>query len=115
MIFWTGYGFLVPLVAFGCLVGAELASELAFEDSDYYQENTWPMALGFGAAGAFLALTAYRFPDPQPRVMIDEETGERVLVEAGERHTFVFIPLRFWSALLVVFGILVTLFPIIEP
>ncbi len=113
MIIWSGYGFLVPIIAFACLLAAEFVSEAVFHDGNYYQEHAWPMALGFMVAGVVVAAAAHRFRGAEPRVMLDEETGERVMV-GGSKHSFFFVPIRYWSGILFMIGVLVTLFPLTE-
>ena len=111
MLVWKGFGVLVPVVTFACLLAAELATETAFGDDRYYQDHPWPMAVGFAVAGILVGRIARRLQSPSHRVMLDEETGERVLI-TGEDHTFIFLPVRFWSPLLLVLGLLALLFPL---
>ena len=113
MIIWRGYGFLVPLIAFACILLAEIGSEALFRDDTYYQEHAWPLAFAFILAGALVATADRRFPGADPRVMIDEQTGERVRV-GGARHSFFFVPLRYWSVLLVAMGVGATLLRLVE-
>ncbi|WP_412062401.1 hypothetical protein [Rubrivirga sp. IMCC45206] len=105
MIAWTGHGLLVPLIAFGCLIAAEAAVEGATGDPAYYQEHTWPMALGFIVAGALVAALAKRFPDSPGRAVVDAETGEPFTVK-GTVHTFMLIPVRSWTPILFALGLL---------
>lgn len=107
MIVWKGFGFLVPLVTFGCLVATELLVESALGDEAYYQERSWPMALGFALAGAVIALVAPRFERGGARVD-DEKTEEALGTEKGG-HSFMFIPMRYWTPLLFAISVAITL------
>jgi hypothetical protein len=110
MIIWSGLGFLVPIVAFGCFVLTELVVESALGDDTYYQEHTWPMALAFGIAALGVAVLGKELKDEESRILVDEKTGERVAVN-GTRHSFFFVPTRYWAPILLVIGLLVLLWP----
>ena len=103
MIIWSGLGFLVPALTFSSLVFAELTTEIIFANENFYQENAWPMAAGFLLAGLVVQVAAKVIKDPEPRMMVVEKTGERVL-SGSPRHTFFFIPMKYWAFILPALG-----------
>ena len=102
MFFWSGLGFLVPLLAFACFLLMEVAVEGATGDTNYYQARLWPMAAAFALAALFVGVLANRLDRRQARTLVDEATGERVVLRTS--HTFFFIPVRYWSGILLVTG-----------
>ncbi len=103
MIIWSGLGFLVPALTFGCLVFAEFTTEVLFANENFYQENAWPMAAGFLLAGLVVQCAAKVINDPEPKVIVDEKMGERIL-SGSPRHTFFFIPMTYWAFILPALG-----------
>lgn len=103
MIIWSGLGFLVPVIAFGCLVATELLVEAAFRDEQYYQEHGWPKLAAFVVSAVLVGAVGRILRRRRGRVLIDPRTGEEVIV--GDRSTFFFIPMGFWAPILVVIGV----------
>jgi len=103
-LIWSGLGFLVGLITFGCLVATEFLVEAAYHDDRYYQANGWPKFLGFAIAAAIVAIVGRRLKRRQGRVLIDPETGSEVIV--NPRHTFFFIRVDRWAPILLVLGVL---------
>jgi hypothetical protein len=103
MIIWEGRGFVVGVITFGCLLATEAAVEAAFADDGYYQKHHWPVAAGFGAAAILTGLADRLLRRPPERVLLDPETGEKVVL--AQRDTFFFIPVRYWPPLLLVVGL----------
>lgn len=107
MIIWSGWGILVPLYAvIGMVVG--VASTSAFG-----VPSPWDGAIGFTLAGAVAAaatfFTARKLDAREGRVLLDERTGQRVLLKPSA-GSFFFIPTRYWTWILggagVIFGAL---------
>jgi hypothetical protein len=107
MIFWSGWGWLVPVVAFFAALGTELAVEAITGQDRYYQEHGWPVILALAAAGGLLALAALALARRPARIVVDEQTGERLAL--GAKHTFFFVPLAIWAAVLPVIGLAIAL------
>lgn len=109
LLFWSGFGFLVPLVAFAAVLLTEVGVEAAFHDSQYYQTHGWPLGLGLILAAAALYALGERLGRSASRVFLDEATGERV--ELRRRHTFFFVPMKVWAVVLLVLGCVAPLLP----
>lgn len=108
-LFWSGYGFLVPLVTFVCALFTEMGVEAVTHDSEYYQTHGWPLGLGLLIAAAALYALSERLGRAPTRVLVDEETGERV--EMRRRHSFFFVPMKGWAVVLVVLGCIAPFLP----
>jgi hypothetical protein len=102
MIIWSGFGFLVAVVGFGCLILTELMTRAAF-DEKYYQAHGWPKLAGIWVAAALVYVLGL-WLDRQPgRAMIDKATGQEVVLKRS--HSLFFIPVRYWVYIFLVLGI----------
>jgi hypothetical protein len=88
MIIWSGLGFLVAVIVFGCSLVMEFATESATKDEQFYQNSLWafPLALLLSAAITFLADVALRSKS------------------LGDNSLF-FIPMRWWAPILAVIAL----------
>ena len=103
MIIWSGFGILVALVGFGCLILTEVVTRAAF-DEKYYQAHGWPKLAGFWVAAALVYVLGL-WVDRQPgRAMIDKATGQEVLLK--KRHALFFIPVRYWPYIFLALGVI---------
>ena len=94
MIVWSGFGFLISMIGFGCLIITEMSTRAFFNDPTYYQTHGWPKLVGFWIAAVLVYLLA-RTLDRQPgRVVIDKETGKEIILK--KRHSLFFTPARYW-------------------
>lgn len=103
MVIWSGLGFLVAVVTFGCLLATEILVEASFHDDQYYQAHGWPKLVAFVVAAAIVGVVGRRLSRRQGKVLIDPETGSEVIV--GRNHTFFFIPVEYWAPILLVLGV----------
>ena len=102
MIIWSGWGWLVAVIAFGCLVLTELVVEGVTKDESYYQAHGWPKLLAFWIAAVLVFILA-RFSARSPgKTVIDKDTGKEIVL--GKNHALFFIPIRFWPIVLGVLG-----------
>ena len=56
MIIWNGYGFLIAVIDFFCLLFTEKLVENLTGNDQFYQENSWTIFLGFAIASAIVWL-----------------------------------------------------------
>lgn len=42
MIIWSGWGILVAVIGFACMLLTQLAVDSAMQDDHYYRTNGWP-------------------------------------------------------------------------
>ena len=106
MIIWSGWGFLVAVIGFGCLMLSELSVEAAMKDDRYYQEHGWPKLVAFLAAAIIVwPLGRLLNRRRQDRELIDPNTGERVVLQSGGNHSLFFIPIEYWAAVFAALGL----------
>ena len=105
---WSGRGWAVPLLTFLAVLAVEVAVEAATGDPELYQTAGWPLGLGLTLGGVLVGAVARRSPDVPDRTLVDTLTGEPVRVD-GVRHSFMFVPLRWWPHVLLVAGAVVPL------
>jgi hypothetical protein len=99
MIIWNGWGFLVAVIAFACLLASEAATEAAFADSRYYQQHGWPKMVAFLIAALLVWLLNFCLSGRRSRIAIDVETHQPLVLRADD--SLFFIPLRYWAPLLI--------------
>ena len=93
MIIWSGFGFLVAVIVFGCSLLMELITESFMKDDQFYQKSAWafPLALILAGGLTFACDTMLRSRTP------------------GQNSLF-FIPMKWWGPLLAVIGVGVMLY-----
>ena len=102
MIIWSGFGFIVPLIAFACLVASEAGVEALFHDDHYYQSDGWPKLVAFMLAATIIWPIGIVLDKRGGRILVDPDTGERVKV--GGSHTFFFVPVKWWPLVCIALG-----------
>lgn len=103
MLIFSGYGFLVPIVTFGCLVASEFSVEAITKNEAYYQDHGWPKSAAFFASAIVLFLIGRYVGDPGGRLLTDPNTGEEFYIPKNQQ-SFFFIPLIWWPAILACLG-----------
>jgi hypothetical protein len=104
MIIWSGWGFLVAIIAFGASLAMELGTEALVGDDRYYQVQAWPLALALALSGAIVWTVGKYLQARGARVVIDKATGQELTI--GGQHRFFFIPMHYWGPVLIVLAIL---------
>lgn len=103
MMIWSGLGFLVAVITFGCALGTEALVEAWFQDDHYYQSHGWPKFVAFVVAAVIVGVVGWTLKRRQGKVLIDPETGDEVIV--GVDNTFFFIPMEYWAPILLVLAV----------
>jgi len=106
MIIWTGWGILVPLFITLGAGGVGLLAEELF-------------GVGAGSNGALVGALLAAFAIfllgrrlNKPEQGYHPKTGEPVVYR--NRHTFFFVPMQYWSAIIPVIGLIVTVITMIK-
>jgi hypothetical protein len=95
MIIWNGKGYLVALITFALLVGAEYGSEAVFADERYYQTHGWPLAAALLVSAVIMWFLGTYLHEAGGRVVVDKTTGREMTL--GGNDSLFFIPMRFWA------------------
>jgi membrane protein implicated in regulation of membrane protease activity len=104
MIIWSGFGFLVALIGFGCLVLTQFIANALFQNAAYYQTHGWPKLVAFLIAALLVYFLSRVLERQQGRAMIDKATGREVVLKP--RHSLFFVPLKYWPYILVGLGVI---------
>jgi len=100
MIIWRGKGGLVALITFVCALVTNAAVD-QFGGKGYWDVHRWTFGLAL-ILSALLVFVLSRMIDTSERVLLDERTGERLLV--SPKHDLFWIPVKWWPAILGVIG-----------
>jgi hypothetical protein len=100
MVIWSGFGWVVPIIAIICL----LLGNVLLGDS--WSENSWAQAgallasavLTFGFDKFFLSKRA-------DKTLMNKETGEDVILRKND--SLFFIPVRFWPFVFIAIAVAV--------
>ncbi len=108
MIIWTGRGFLIFIVVFVCSLVMEPSTEAITKNDNYYQEQSWPLALAIAISGVIVLILEKTLLKDGSRVYIDKESGKEVSLET--KHSLFFIPAKYWPYVLLAVSLVVLLF-----
>ncbi len=103
MIIWQGLGFLVAVIVFGCSLAGNLISNATLGDG-YYDHHTWPVALSLICSAPVCWFLGRYLRTRSDRVAIDKATGKEFVINQSH-HTLFFIPMHYWSPVLVVIAL----------
>lgn len=102
MLIWSGAGFIVPIITFGCLLASEAGIETWLQDDVYYQSHAWPKMLAFLVAAGLIRPVGLMLDRRGGRTLLDPKTGELLVI--GGNHTFFFIPVKWWPVVCLALG-----------
>lgn len=102
ILIWRGFGFMVPFLFIVGLITGDFVVKAAFGEGRTYELAGIPVGLGLAAALVFvLAVLLER--TTHSRTVVDKETGAELILRA--KHDFFFLPMKFWSCMLVLAGV----------
>lgn len=105
MIIWSGWGFLVAVIGFGCLFVTQRIVNSAMQDDRYYQTNGWPKLLALVVAALIIWPVGRAFNRKRlAKEPVNANTDERPVLTSGGGHSFFFIPMEYWAAIFLVLG-----------
>ena len=102
MIIWSGFGIVVPIVVFAAMLVTQVLINGAM-GANYYTTHEWPKLLGCTFAALGLLLIGLWMNKPTGKVLVHKVTGAETYVR--RHHSFYFIPVQYWSAIVLAFGI----------
>ena len=103
-IIWSGYGFLVFVIAFIDSLIAELLTRFISNDENAYEKNQIPLGISFLFSALVISILFRYFENRRK-----ENRGTRVFdkVTLAQKSTFFFIPFQYWSYIFTAIGIVV--------
>jgi len=104
IVFWSGWGFLVPIIGLLQLAVMELVVNGLSGAPGYYENHGWPKLLGFllGGSSIWLLASFLRRRDAG-RVLIDKASGREMVLRRS--HQFMFIPMIYWAPIFGALGL----------
>ena len=103
MIIWSGLGFLVAVIVFGCLLACEVIMDSLW-GKGYYSSHDWTIGMGLLAAAPIVWVIWALLRKRKARTVIDKETGQEIILDRGN-HSMFFVPLHLWGPLLIVISL----------
>jgi hypothetical protein len=92
ILFWRGWGIVVPLSIILC---GFIAYQIGGTD-EYWKNHSYPLAGALVAASGLIWLAdRYFYRNPEGRILQDEKTGQRFRIVPT--HDFFFLRMRWWS------------------
>lgn len=107
MIIWTGWGFIVPLIALFNFVLFEYLSEIIYKDSSYYQMHLWPKIAASVCSSILIWIINKYFLYKKIQHLIDPKSGEEVILK--RTHSLFFIELSYWAIILPIATLIISL------
>ena len=96
---------MVPVVALAAMVVAQFVVDTALGEN-YYTTHEWPKLAACAFTAAVLLFFGLWMNKPTGQVLVDKNTGAEIHVRPN--HSFFFIPVQYWSAIVLAFGIYTT-------
>lgn len=103
MVIWQGWGILAVVLGFGGLVAAQALLNGLGGPGTYESDSSLWGGLGVVVGGIATAALGLRLNGKPPKVLLDEESGERV--EVRSNHSLFWIKMEYWGAFLIVGGL----------
>lgn len=106
MIIWSGFGFVVVIVAIACMGLTGFAVNAIMGDNHFDQTHGWPKLLGMVLAAAIIWPLGRAMNRGTERQLVDPDTGKPVMIRSGGGHSLFFIPVQYWSFIFLILGFL---------
>lgn len=94
-IFWRGFGWAVPVIAFLSLLLVQMSLNEIFGDG-YYEANEWTKTAAIITGAVLIGVLGYIVNYRKRTVVIDEGTSVKT---KSASHTLFFIPIEFWAVI----------------
>ncbi len=99
MIIWKGWGVFVVVIAFGCLLAAQLLANQIGGEGTYKASGLIKSAAMIAAAALTYGFHTILEARNTGRTVVDKETGEELYLGKKE-HSLFFIPVLYWPIVL---------------
>ena len=103
MVVWKGWGILALIIPLIILlsVGSTIDS---YYGEDFYINSAWAMPLALGISSIVVFILGYKINSKPGKIVIDPENNERI--ELKTTHSMFWIPLQYWSLIILAIAIL---------
>jgi hypothetical protein len=104
-LIWSGKGYLVAVLTFGSSLVANVITNSVTGGEAYWDAHRWPFAVSLFVSALACGYLGLVLQNRGARVLVDQETGEEVVLR--ESNTLFFLPIPWWGPILAVFGAVV--------
>lgn len=104
MIIWTGFGFLIALIAFASLLIVSSGMDYIMNDPTYYTSHAWTQTMAMIIAALFSWGFAHLVSKGKQRKLQDQDTGEEIILKSS--HSLFFIEAKYWPYIYLIIGII---------
>ncbi|MDX1810096.1 MAG: hypothetical protein R3331_11210 [Sulfurospirillaceae bacterium] len=98
MIIWKGWGILALIIPLLCSLLIEEGFNVVL-GAGFYKASAWGMPLVLVLSALLVYFVGYKLNNRQGRVLIDPKNNE--MVELKTTHSMFWIPLQYWSFIIV--------------
>ena len=105
MIIWSGLGFLVAVIIFGCSLALNFAFNAWLGDG-YYDTHKWPFAISLFLSAIICWFLGSALRKRTSQTVIDKATGKEMVLNRSN-HSLFFIPMHIWAPILAIGGVIV--------
>lgn len=105
MFFCKGKGIYALLFLFVSILITTLFCYFILRVENDFSRSKWFLFSTFNLAAFFSWKIGNRINSKSPKILIDPKTNEAVQIIDSKRHTFMFIPVRYWGIIYSCIGI----------
>ena len=102
MVIWQGWGILALLIPMACSVGANTVFDAIYGEN-FYTTSRWAMPMALFLAAGLVYLAGNKLNNKPGRILLDPENNQKV--ELKNIHSMFWIPLQYWSGIVIVFAV----------
>ncbi len=106
LLIWSGLGALIPLAVLISAILVQLTVNSIF-GAHFYSSSHWAISLALLLSALASWLIDLRVKSQKGKLVIDKQTGKEILLK--KKHTFFFIPVKFWPYIFIVGALIVFL------
>ncbi len=100
LVIWNGWGWLVPIIWGGAMIGVPLLAEYLTGDPSYYESNKWLRELTLLGGCGLIGYLGYYLNHKIRVVDRSEVTGE--ILSKSPAHSLYWIPFEYWGLIMLV-------------
>ena len=97
MLFCKGKGLFVLFVLFISILITTAFAYFILQVENDFSRSKWFLFATFNLAGFFCWTIGKMINSKSPKIFIDPKTNQAVQLVNSKRHTFFFIPVRYWG------------------
>ena len=105
MFICKGKGIFALLLLFVSIIITTTFTYFILQVENDFSRSKWFLFATFNLAGLFCWTIGKRINSKSPKILIDPKTNQAVQITESKRHTFLFIPLRYWGIIYSLIGI----------